>query len=92
MRNFRILKSKAINKSKKEHIKRSKKNITCPIVVATIENNKAHCIAVSPMFIDFYLEFKNNGFNGIWLHDFNVKGIPEKDNYWEPRKINGSKI
>ena len=72
--------------------KRSRKNITCPIVVATIENNKAYCIAVSPMFIDFYLEFKNNEFNGVWLHDFNVKGIPEKDNYWEPRKINGSKI
>jgi CubicO group peptidase (beta-lactamase class C family) len=71
--------------------KRSRKNITCPIVVATIENNKVHCIGVSPMFIDFYLEFKDNEFKGEWLHDFNVNGIPEKDNYWKPRKINGSK-
>lgn len=72
--------------------KRSRKKITCPIIVANVENNIIHLVAVSPMFIDFYLEFKDNGFTGEWLHDFNVKGIPEKDEYWKPRKIYGSKI
>lgn len=72
--------------------KRSRKIITCPVVVSNIQNNKVHLVAVSPMFIDFYLEFKNNEFKGEWLHDFNVKGIPEKDDYWKSREIIGSKI
>ncbi|NQZ78061.1 MAG: hypothetical protein HRT61_18450, partial [Ekhidna sp.] len=48
--------------------------------------------AVSPMFIDFYLKQEEDAFEGIWLHDFNVKGIPEEDNYWKARKINGRRI
>lgn len=72
--------------------KRSRKKITCPIVVATINDSKVHCIAVSPMFIDFYLALNTNEFKGEWLHDFNVKGLPEKDDYWKPREIIGLKI
>ncbi|MBO6829872.1 MAG: hypothetical protein JJ876_09975 [Muricauda sp.] len=51
-------------------------------------------IAVSPMFIDMYVTLTDNdkAFTGHWLHDFNIKGIPEKDPYWAPRKIDGSKI
>ena len=74
------------------NFKRSRKKISCPIVIASVENNIVHCIAVSPMFIDFYLEVDGNEFKGEWLHDFNVKGIPEKDEYWKPRKIKGTKI
>lgn len=72
--------------------KRSAKKITCPLVVVKLENDKVHCVGVSPMFIDFYLELRNNEFTGKWLHDFNVKGIPEKDEYWKPRKIIGKNI
>jgi len=72
--------------------KRSRKKISCPLTVASVENNKVHLVAVSPMFIDLYLEFEDEKFSGEWLHDFNVKGIPEKDDYWKPRKITGSKI
>jgi CubicO group peptidase (beta-lactamase class C family) len=72
--------------------KRSRKIITCPVVVSNIQNNKVHLVAVSPMFIDFYLEVDGNKFKGEWLHDFNVKGIPEQDDYWKPREIIGSKI
>lgn len=72
--------------------KRSSKKITCPLVVVNIENGTAHCVGVSPMFIDFYLELKNDEFTGKWLHDFNVKGIPEKGGYWKPRKIIGKKM
>lgn len=57
----------------------------------SIDENKIHLVAVSPMFIDFYLNFKNNEFSGTWLHDFNVNGLPEKDDYWQPRIINGFK-
>lgn len=72
--------------------KRSKKKITCPITVSTIKGDKVHLIAVSPMFIDLYVTLKDNAFTGYWLHDFNTKGIPEKDPYWKPRKIDGIKI
>lgn len=72
--------------------KRSRKKETYPIIVSKIETNKIHCIAVSPMFMDFYLQFKEDKFSGEWLHDFNVKGIPEKEEYWNSRKINGLKI
>jgi hypothetical protein len=44
------------------------------------------------MFIDFYLTFDGDSFSGEWLHDFNVKGIPEDDPYWKPREISGKKI
>ena len=45
------------------------------------------------MFIDLYVTtLKDNAFTGYWLHDFNTKGIPEKDPYWKPRKIDGIKI
>lgn len=71
--------------------KRSNRQLNCPVVVSTFKGNKVHCIGVSPMFIDFYLEFRDNEFKGEWLHDFNVKGIPEKDEYWNPRKITGIK-
>lgn len=74
--------------------KRSKKKITCPIMVSTIQGDQVHMIAVSPMFIDMYVTLTDNdkAFTGHWLHDFNIKGIPEKDPYWAPRKIDGSKI
>ncbi len=72
--------------------KRSNKIISCPIIVTNVDHTKVHCVGVSPMFIDFYLKVGDNQFTGEWLHDFNVKGIPEKDVYWKPRKIIGSKI
>jgi hypothetical protein len=67
--------------------KRSRKTETYPIILADIDDNNAHLIAVSPMFIDIFLKFEENTFSGIWLHDFNVKGIPEEDEYWKPRTI-----
>ncbi|MFD0798710.1 serine hydrolase domain-containing protein [Maribacter chungangensis] len=72
--------------------KRSKKTITCPLIVTTLDTNELHAVAVSPMFIDFYLKFNNDEFMGKWLHDFNVKGITEKDAYWKAREITGKKI
>jgi len=44
------------------------------------------------MFIDFYICLENDTFTGKWLHDFNVKGIPEKDSYWKPRVIEGNRF
>lgn len=63
-------------------------------MVSTIQGDQVHMIAVSPMFIDMYVTLTDNdkAFTGHWLHDFNIKGIPEKDPYWAPRKIDGSKI
>lgn len=71
---------------------RSKEKKSFPIVLTEIANNRAHLVAVSPMFIDFYIELNGaNSFDGIWLHDFNVKGVEELDEYWNPRNIIGKK-
>lgn len=72
--------------------KRSRKKKEFPLIVISRDGNKMHCVAVSPMFIDFYLEFYEDGFTGEWLHDFNVRGIPEEDEYWKKREITGTKI
>jgi hypothetical protein len=61
------------------------------VVVKEIKNNQAHLLGVSPMFMDFYLNIDKDSFTGTWLHDFNVKGIPEDDEYWKARKIKGNK-
>lgn len=71
--------------------KRSRKKKEFPIIVTNVSNDTLHLIAVSPMFIDFYLVFNKNSFDGIWLHDFNVNGIPEEDEYWAKRKIVGNR-
>ena len=71
---------------------RSRKKKTFPVVLAQTDGTDAHLIAVSPMFIDFYLSFENNSFKGTWLHDFNVKGVEEEDDYWLARKIEGEKL
>lgn len=71
---------------------RSRKKDTYPIVLAGQHDKKLHLISISPMFIDLYLTFNNDSFSGEWLHDFNVKGVPESDPYWKPRSIEGKKM
>lgn len=71
---------------------RSKEKKSFPIVLTDIENTSVHLVAVSPMFIDFYIQLvDDNSFKGEWLHDFNVKGIEELDEYWDARSITGTK-
>lgn len=70
---------------------RSRKKKTFPVVLAGIKNNEYHLVSVSPMFIDLYVTIDGDSFSGTWLHDFNVKGIPETDPYWKPREIQGEK-
>lgn len=72
--------------------KRSKKKKEFPLIVINQDGNKIHCVAVSPMFMDFYLVIDEDAFSGEWLHDFNVKGIPEEDDYWKKREIIGIQI
>ena len=69
--------------------KRSNKDLSMPIVLIGQSNKQAHLIAVSPMFIDFYLTMEDDQLSGYWLHDFNVKGLPENDEYWKARRISG---
>jgi CubicO group peptidase (beta-lactamase class C family) len=70
--------------------KRSKKEKTFSVVVAGKREEYLNLIAVSPMFIDFYLKLNGDQFSGKWLHDFNVKGLPEPDEYWKAREIQGN--
>lgn len=72
--------------------KRSRKTKTFPIMLSDFKNNQAHFVAVSPMFIDFFLTFEKDTFTGTWLHDFNVKGIPEDDTYWNASTIEGKRL
>ncbi len=72
--------------------KRSRKTGTYPIILSDVKSNQAHLVAVSPMFIDFFLSVDKEKFIGAWLHDFNVKGIPEEDDYWKAKTIQGSKL
>lgn len=72
--------------------RRSRKIKTFPIIATSFNHNEIHCIAVSPMFIDFYLKIEASKFNGHWLHDFNEKGLPKEDPYWKARFISGSKL
>lgn len=78
--------------SGKIEFKRSRKTEPYPVVVTDIKNNQVHLVGVSPMFMDFYLNVDKGSFTGTWLHDFNVKGIPEDDEYWKPRVIEGKKL
>lgn len=71
--------------------RRSKKEKTFPIKVVGKHKEYIHLIAVSPMFIDFYFNLDGDQLEGIWLHDFNVKGIAEEDEYWKARSIRGEK-
>ena len=71
--------------------KRSKKKKTFPIIFAESRNNQYHLIGVSPMFFDLYLTINEGAINGYWLHDFNVNGTPEQDDYWKPRDISAIK-
>ncbi len=72
--------------------KRSKKEKTFPIIVVGKYEEYHHLIAVSPMFIDFYFKLDGDKLEGTWLHDFNVKGVPESDPYWQERKIVGKRV
>jgi len=72
--------------------KRSRKTEQYPIILTDFKNKRAHLIAVSPMYMDLFLTYKNKRFEGVWLHDFNVKGIPEDDEYWKPRLIEGRRL
>jgi CubicO group peptidase (beta-lactamase class C family) len=69
--------------------KRSRKKETFPVILVNTSYEQMHLIAVSPMFIDFYISSDKDSFTGKWQHDFNVKGIPEEDEYWSPRKVEG---
>lgn len=71
--------------------KRSRKKKSFPIILTDHRNDLVHFVAVSPMFIDLYLDFDGEKFSGNWLHDFNVKGVPEEDDYWNARDITGEK-
>lgn len=71
--------------------KRSRKTKEFPVLLTDKKKNHYHLIAVSPMFLDLYITVTNDSLNGEWLHDFNVKGLPEKDDYWKPREITGEK-
>ena len=72
--------------------KRSRKKETYPILVSEINDNQVHLIAVSPMFLDIFLTINGGSFEGKWLHDFDVKGVPEEDEYWKPRPIIGKRV
>lgn len=71
--------------------KRSRKEKTFPVVLAGKDGDAFHLIAVTPMFLDLYLTVDGDNASGRWLHDFNVKGIPETDEYWKPRTISVKK-
>ena len=66
---------------------RSRKKETFPVVVSKVKNNNFHLTAVTPMFLDIYLTINEDEGHGVWLHDFNVNGIPETDDYWKPRNV-----
>lgn len=70
---------------------RSKKEKTFPVVFAGTTNNQVHLIGISPMFLDIYLTIDGAAAKGTWLHDFNVNGTPETDEYWKPRAIAAQK-
>jgi CubicO group peptidase (beta-lactamase class C family) len=72
--------------------KRSRKEETYPILLSEMNGNQAHLIAVTPMFIDFIITLKENTFSGTWQHDFNVKGVPEHEDYWKARSIKGHRL
>jgi CubicO group peptidase (beta-lactamase class C family) len=72
--------------------KRSRKEETYPVLLSEMNGNQAHLIAVTPMFIDFFITLKENTFSGTWQYDFNVKGVPESDKYWKARSIKGHRI
>jgi hypothetical protein len=44
------------------------------------------------MSFDVYLTRNDKKLKGYWLHDFNVKGIPEEDEYWNAREMVCEKI
>jgi CubicO group peptidase (beta-lactamase class C family) len=67
--------------------KRSKQEKTFPVVLTGVQQNQFHLMAVTPMFLDIFLTVNGDEGNGIWLHDFNVNGTPETDNYWKPRIV-----
>lgn len=69
--------------------KRSRKKGTYPVLVSDIKDHKVHLIAVSPMFMDIYLDVNEDSISGEWLHDFYVKGVGEEDPYWKARKLFG---
>jgi hypothetical protein len=66
---------------------RSRKKKTFPVLLSGMEGNQFHLIAVTPMFLDIYLNINGDEGIGTWLHDFNVNGRPETDDYWKPRTI-----
>ncbi len=71
--------------------KRSRKKKEFPVILSEKTGSTYHLVAVSPMFIDLYITLENGTLKGEWLHDFNVKGIPEEDDYWAPNEIEGTK-
>lgn len=71
---------------------RSREKKSFPVIMAGMQSEMYHLVAVSPMFIDFYVTPDGNSFSGEWLHDFNVKGVTETDPYWKPRIIKGDRI
>ncbi|MFZ6053060.1 serine hydrolase domain-containing protein [Halocola ammonii] len=71
--------------------KRSRKKKSFPVILANTPSDTIHLIAVTPMFLDLYLSVEGDSLSGYWLHDFNVKGIPEPDDYWKARTFSAVK-
>jgi CubicO group peptidase (beta-lactamase class C family) len=69
--------------------RRSRKVRSFPIIYTGQQQGKLQLTAVTPMFADFFIEPDEKTFTGYWLHDFDVKGIGEQDDYWLPRTVSG---
>ncbi len=69
--------------------RRSRKKEAYPVMVSDATDPQVHLIAVSPMFMDIYIKVRGDSIEGEWLHDFDVKGVPEVDPYWKARKLYG---
>ncbi|QSE95936.1 serine hydrolase domain-containing protein [Fulvivirga lutea] len=66
---------------------RSRKKEEYKGIVYRNPDGQFRIVAVTPMFLDMYLTLDGNTLTGHWLHDFNVNGKPEQDDYWKPRDI-----
>lgn len=76
----------------KIQFRRSRKRESYPVLVSDIKDQQVHMIAVSPMFMDIYMDVRGDSMEGEWLHDFDVKGVAEEDPYWKARKLLGRRL
>jgi CubicO group peptidase (beta-lactamase class C family) len=70
------------------YFRRSRRFESFPAIHLGRINGKDWICAVSPMFLDIYLNECDEGFSGEWLHNFRIKGSPnEVEPYWRSRPI-----